>query len=428
MIINREKKDRVRLGWIGFGRRATAMLKHVLEMVDVDVVAIAEFDRRKLEMAEALCEDKGRMKPKLTENYLDIINDKTIDAVIVMTGWDNHVPCALEAVKAGKYTGIEVGCAYDIKECYELVAAYEKTGAPLMMLENCCYDRKELAALRAVREGLFGELIHADGAYGHYLNEVELFRDSVHYRQYEYLNRCCDNYPTHAFGPISKIFGLNRGNRALTISSFASKSRGLKDYTGRHLPDDSPIKGADFKQADIVTSVITCAGGETIKLTLDTTIPRPYYTRDFTIRGTRGCCVEEGNGSVTFYLEGMKEGVMNNKFDFYEEHDHPLQKEYQSGEVKSGHSNGMDWLVLRAFFEAVKAGTNTPIDAYDTATWLAIGPLSEQSIAQGGAAVSFPDFTRGKWFRREPIVEGKYCLDAVCVDESIKIDPRDNLK
>ena len=81
----------------------------------------------------------------------------------------------------------------------------------------------------------------------------------------------------------------------------------------------------------------------------------------------------------------------------------------------------MDWLVCRAFVESVKQGTNTPIDAYDTISWMAIAPLSEMSIAKGGAPVSVPDFTKGKWINREPVVRGKYCLDEVCIDENIKI-------
>jgi hypothetical protein len=72
---------------------------------------------------------------------------------------------------------------------------------------------------------------------------------------------------------------------------------------------------------------------------------------------------------------------------------------------------------MRAFIEAVKAGTDTPIDAYDTAAWMAIAHLSEASIAKGGAPVEFPDFTRGTWYRREDPVRNKYCLDEVVEDE-----------
>lgn len=418
MVINREKKDRVRVGWIGVGRRGFGMIQQALKMDDIDILWVADLDAQKLEKVATLCTENGNPVPKFTADYHDVLADRAVDAVIVMTEWYSHGKIAIEAIKAGKYTGVEVGCVHDLDECFKLVDAYEEYKTPVMMLENCCYGRKEMAALRMAREGLFGELVHADGAYGHYLNEVELFGnvpegkfDEKHYRQYEYQNRNAENYPTHALGPISKILRINRGNRALRLSSFASKSRGLEDFVSRHLPADYPLQGKKFNQGDVVTTVITCANGETIRLTLDTTIPRPYYTRSFSIRGTRGCCIEEGCGSVTFFLEGMKEGVINNKAEFYEKYDHPLHK--INTEDKGGHADNIDWHVLRAFFEAVKAGTNTPIDAYDTATWMAIGPLSEESIAKGGMPVSIPDFTKGAWFHRDPVVKSIYCLDEV---------------
>ena len=120
------------------------------------------------------------------------------------------------------------------------------------------------------------------------------------------------------------------------------------------------------------------------------------------------------------FFEGMKEEIADNEAEMYEKYDHPLHAEYVKIGERGGHG-GMDWLVCRAFVESVKRGTNTPIDAYDTVTWMAVGPLSEQSVAAGGAPVAFPDFTNGKWQNREPITEGKYCLDAVISDSETEI-------
>ena len=114
--------------------------------------------------------------------------------------------------------------------------------------------------------------------------------------------------------------------------------------------------------------------------------------------------------------------IENNEEEMFEKYDHPLYKEIKNEEEHIGHG-GMDWLVMRAFFESVKHGTPTPIDVYDAATWLAIGPLSAASIAQGGAPVAVPDFTRGKWFRREAPMTGKYALDVVCEDLNTPIFP-----
>ena len=234
-----------------------------------------------------------------------------------------------------------------------------------------------------------------------------------------YKNKNRENYPTHELGPISKVLGLNRGNRMVSLVSVASKSVGIKDYAASTLGEDNKYAKQDYNQGDVVTTLITCVGGETVMLTLDTTLPRAYYSRNFSVRGTRGMSSEERR---VVFLEGMKEGVSDNEAEMFEKYDHPLHAEYEAIGVKEGHG-GMDWLVCRAFVESVKRGVNTPIDAYDTVSWMAIGPLSEMSIAGGGIPVAVPDFTNGKWNSREPAVEGKYCLDKVCEDRETPIIP-----
>ena len=427
-FIKREKISKIRLGYVGLGGRGFGMLKNCFsDMPDVEITYICDLSQAKIDRAVEMLTEKGRPAPKTTTDYRELVTSDDVDAVAVMTGWESHVAISLASMNAGKYTAVEVGCAYDISECYDLVEAYERNAAPLMMLENCCYGRREMMALNMVKQGLFGEIVHCDGGYLHILPEEDLIKYDKegnampdHYRAYNYVHRNCEQYPTHELGPISKVLGINRGNRMLTLSSFASKAAALKQYMKDHVPADHYLQGVDFKQGDIITTVITCAGGETIRLTLDTTAPRPYYSRNFTVRGTKGCCIEEG-GSGTFYLDGMGHKVFNNEAEFYEKYDHPLHAEYCKFQARGGHG-GMDWLVVRAFVEAVKAGTDTPIDAYDTAAWMAIAPLSEASIAKGGAPVEFPDFTRGMWYRREDPVRNKYCLDEV-VDDDLPIMP-----
>jgi hypothetical protein len=385
-------------------------------MSDVETVAICDLEDFPISETLKIFETKSLPAPRVTKDADEIINDPEIDAVVIVTGWREHAELAKKSVLAGKYTAVEVGCAFDLSECFELIAAYEKTKAPLMMLENCCYGRLEMMGLNLVRQGLLGELVHCTGAYGHHLPDVELFafenRDYPHYRIDSYINRNCEQYPTHALGPIAKALNINRGNRFMTISSFASKSRSLKVAEKRILGEDNKYSACNYKQGDIITSVITCANGETIQLSLDTTAPRPYYSRDFGIRGTIGMMSEERH---TVFFQGMEEPTENNMNEMYEKYDHPLHREFHSLGEKGGHG-GMDWLVSRAFVESVKNGTDTPIDAYDTAAWLSIGCLSAESIKQNGAPVDIPDFTNGKWKDREPVIECKYCLDEIVED------------
>lgn len=416
-------KDKVRIGWVGFGRRGRYTIEEGYgHMDDVEIVALCDNYEPILAEAKELLDEIGHKNCKFTTNYQDLLDNPEIDAIIIMTPWLNRIEKAIKAMRAGKYAAIEVGSAYDIQECHDLVRAYEETGVPCMMLENCCYGRREMMAYNMAEQGLFGEIVHCEGEYGHYLLNGELFRDlkvGRHYRLHEYALRNCDQYATHELGPISKILKLNRGNKMLTLSSMASKARGIKQYVVDNLGEDSPYAKTDYKQGDIVSTNIKCMGGETIHLTLDTTLPRGFYSRNFCVRGTRGNMFEDAN-FTNFPGIDEKDKVKGNLEKFMERFDHPLHAEYRQLGEKEGHE-GIDWLVARAFIEAVKNGTNTPIDVYDTALWLSIGPLTEASIAMGGAPVPVPDFTKGKWTNREPIVEGKYCLDKVCEDKSVKI-------
>lgn len=415
------KKECVRVGYIGLGRRGMGMLKACFsEMPDVEIAYLCDLHESRMEEALELLRSKERPDPVMTTDYHVILKDPSIDAVINMTDWAGHAPISIESALAGKYTAVEVGCAYSLQDCYDLVAAYEKTGAPIMMMENCCYGRREMMVLNMVKKGLFGEIIQCAGGYHHYLPDCELYlnlEDPIrHYRIGDYKTRNCEQYPTHELGPIAKVLNINRGNRFIRLNSMASRARGLSTYAKEHLPADSEFQG-DYAQGDIITTCITCAGGEMVTLTLDTTLPRAYYSRNFTVRGTKGMSTEERR---VVYLEGMEEGVENNEKEFFEKYDHPLHAEYVKLGSRGGHG-GMDWLVCRAFIESVKAGTNTPIDAYDTATWMAIAVLSEESIQKNGAPVEFPDFTHGLWENREPVVRSKYCLDEIVEDTDIQI-------
>ena len=415
-------KEKIRIGYIGLGLRGMDVLKKCFaEMKDVEIAAICDWGEERLQDAVTMLEEKGKVKPYTTTDYNELLSDENIDAIVIMTGWNTHVELAKASMLAGKYTALEVGCAYDLQQCYELIEVYEQTGAPLMMLENCCYGRREMMALNLVKQGLLGEVVHCKGGYHHNLMDKDLFYDpnaaNPHYRVKEYMMRNCENYPTHELGPICKVLGINRGNRLMKLTSVASKSRGLKAYAEGHFEADSIYNNVEYKQGDIVNTIITCANGETILMTLDTTLPRPYYSRDFTVRGTKGMYTEERK---VLYFEDMKEGVENNEKEMYEKYDHPLHEEYVKLGTKGGHG-GMDWLVCRAFVESVKKGINTPIDAYDTVTWMSIAALSEMSIQKGGAPVDIPDFTKGKWMRREPVVDSKYCLDDVIVDKNTPI-------
>jgi len=194
------------------------------------------------------------------------------------------------------------------------------------------------------------------------------------------------------------------GNRAPRKYPFASKAAGLSAYIAQQDDATEEMKSSSFKQGDIITTLLTCANGETIRLTLDTTLPRTY-SREFVVRGTNGMYTMDTN---TVFLDGDEEfwtpadyaeKYLNNARGYEAEYLPKLWKEVAPEMLAAGHG-GMDWFAYKAFVDAVKNGTQIPVDVYDSATWQAVSVLSEISIAQGGAPQAMPDFTSGAWMRR----------------------------
>ena len=404
----------VRLGVVGLGGRGRSQLDTLLQMQDVQVTAVCDVYPDRVKAAQELVKEKKGAYPAAENRYESLVRRADVDAVMVFSSWETHLDICIAAMKAGKRTATEVGGANSLDDCWRLVRTYEDTGIECMMLENCCYGREEMTLLNMVRKGVFGELVHCEGGYRHDLRD-EIGNGDInrHYRQRHFLNRNGELYPTHELGPIAKYLNINRGNRMLYLTSMASKAAGLSCWLKEHRAD-SPLANASVNEGDIVTTMIKCANGETVVLTHDCTLPRPY-SRGGVIQGTRGIWMED-NRSI--YIEGMSPpdgGHWTHRWEsdgeYMKKYLHPLWEEYEQFGLRGGHG-GMDYLVLRAFIESVQNDMTPPIDTYDTASWMAITALSEHSVAMGSQSVPIPDFTGGRWLKeREKKYEGMYALD-----------------
>ena len=398
--------ETIKIGVLGLGGRGRGLLKDAIlpacEDYGMEVAAVYDpFEDRTAAGANVVEEITGK-RPIEAKSEDEVINDPEIKAIISPSAWEAHVDIAVKAMKAGKYVAFEVGGAYTLEDCWKLVNTYEETGTHCMMLENCCYGQRELMIMNMVRLGVLGNIVHCSGGYHHDLrSEIAGGKENRHYRLRNYLNRNCENYPTHELGPIAKLLDINNGNRMVSLSAQASCAKGLHEYIVNTRGENDPLAKLDFAQGDVVTTVIKCAKGQTIVLTLDTTLPRAY-SRGFTIRGTKGAYFEDTD---LIFIDGVHKHewssrpLWGNAEECVEEYQHTLWKNY---DPKGGHG-GMDYLVMSAFLEAVKTGKKPPIDAYDAAAYMCITALSEESILMNGAPVAIPDFTRGKWYMRKDI-------------------------
>lgn len=405
-------KQKIKIGYIGYGLRGVGILESFLKMDDVDIVVVCDRFPDRLEAMAKRAEEAKGVAPIATTDYKEVINNDEIDAIINAAAWTDHSYIAIEAMEAGKDVAFEVGGAYSINECWEIVKTQEKTGRRLMMLENVCYMKTEMSIMNMARLGIFGTIMHCDGGYCHdgRVSFVRRHENNHHYRLRNYMYRNCDNYPTHQLGPILKILNINRGNKLLYVSSVASNSAGLHEHILKEYGSDHPLADFHFAQGDIITTTIKCVNGETITLRLDTTLPRAY-SRKFEVHGTKGMFAEDG---YTVYLEDehvefreKPRDLYNNAESYVDKYSRPIWRSEEEtknvgGMINSGHG-GSDAKVCRAFIESIKFDLDTPIDVYDTVTMMCISALSEESVAKGGAPVMVPDFTKGGYLTRKPL-------------------------
>jgi predicted dehydrogenase len=396
----------VNLGVIGLGSRGRGLIRTMLNIEGIRILAICDSNPGFFEQILPVFDNALVPKPDTYTDYKALLARDDIQGVVIATNWITHIPLAISTMKAGKYAGVEVGGAASTEECWQLIKTYEETGVPCMMLENCCYGKYEMMMYNMIKQGVFGELVHCECGYGH---DIRKMAGSLNNRLYNNMHRNGDLYPTHGVGPIAKMLKINRGNRFVSIVSMASKAVGLRDWIKKNKEPDYELANFDFVKGDVVQSLIKCAHGETVLVTHNVSLPRPH-SRFNLVQGTNAIYSEERSG--IFIDQKTQEEKWDPIDDYFEEYGHPLWKDFINSGVKGGHG-GMDHLTLLAFADAIRNKTQTPIDVYDVATWMAITVLSEQSIHTGSSSVAFPDFTNGKWIDREKPVKSIYALDDI---------------
>jgi len=398
--------DKIKLGVVGLGQRGGSMLDTFLAFDKVDIVAVCDLYQDRVDAAANKIKEKRNFE---THKYLDFeefLKDKEINTIYIATSWEAHINQTIRCMEEGIPCGMEVGGAYKIKDCWRLVKTYEKTHTPMMMMENCCYDRFELLSTALYRKGLLGEISYAHGAYTHDLRD-EITSGNVirHYRLRNYIARNCENYPTHELGPIAKILNINSGNRMTYISSVTSKAAGLHEYANSDKCKDKNLRNIVFKQGDIVSTSILCENKEAITLTLNTTLPA-YYNREFTLRGTKGFVLQDVDMVM---LDGQYEEIWETKESIkkYMENAKQYEKYLPSywtniteKERSLGHG-GMDYFMVQDFIDRLLNNKEMALDVYDAASWYAITPLSEKSIKHHGKPYKIPDFTKSKYKTRK---------------------------
>ena len=409
--------EKVRVAVIGVGARGSGHVVQLCALEGVEVKAICDLYKDWAERSAAEVVKAGQPAPELyvgdPYGYKKMLDRKDIDAVFIATPWQWHTPMALEAMRKGKHAFIEVPAALTIEECWALVDTAEETQKHCMMMENVNYGREELMVLNMVRKGALGELLHGEAAYIHDLRGQmhEEERGTGSWRTLEYMARDGNLYPTHGLGPVAQYMNIDRGDRFDYMSSMSCNSRVRSIYAKENFPEGHKWRKGKFVCGDLNTSIIRTALGKTIMVQWDEQLPRPY-TRHNLIQGTEGVwagfpgrvTIEDKFKDKDGKTRGTESWMQGGDLDsVYAEFDHPLYKKQGELAVKMGGHGGMDFLMLWRIIYCLRNGEALDQNVYESASWSAVTPLSVWSVANRGASVDFPDFTRGEWKTAKPL-------------------------
>lgn len=398
-----EPIDTVRMAIIGLGMRGSGAVYRYTFIEGAKIVALCDVVPENVEKAQKTLLEAGKPKADVYTDSLGwkkICERDDIDLIYVCTHWDLHTPIAVYAMEHGKHVATEVPAALTIDECWQLVNTAEKTRKHCMQLENCNYDFFEMATLNMAQHGVFGEIIHGEGAYIHDLRADYLFKEEGAYWnmwRLKHLEKENGNtYPTHGLGPICHIMNIHRGDKMEYLVSMSSDQFGMTAYAKEKFGEESDYAKRDYKHGDMNTTLIKTKNGKTILIQHDVTSPRPY-SRIHLISGTKGfarkwpkqCIALEPNAHTSLSDEEMEKLLV--------EYEHPITKEVGKKAKEVGGHGGMDFIMDYRLIYCLRNGLPLDEDVYDAAELSSIVQLSRVSVENESMPVKIPDFTRGAW-------------------------------
>jgi predicted dehydrogenase len=409
MGLTTEPMEKVRIGLIGLGMRGSGAVNRLLNVEGAEITAVCDIIPERVQAARKAITDKGRPEPAAygdsDDHWMKLCERDDVDLIYSCTPWRYHTPNAVYAMKHGKHAAIEVPAAMTLEECWQLVDTAEQTQRHCMMLENCCYDFFEMATLNMARQGVFGEINHAECAYIHDLRWLKFANENGYQGRWR-LDWSKDHtgnlYPTHGLGPVAQIMGINRGDKFEYLSSMSTEQVGMSLYAEEKFGKDSADAEQEYALGDMNTTLLKTSRGKTIMVQHDTTSPRPY-SRIHLISGTKGIAQKWPDRKIALepdahhWLDNEKFEAIVNKYE------HPLARKVGDKAREVGGHGGMDFIMDWRLIQCLREGLPLDQDVYDAAAWSSIVELSEISVRDRSNSVKVPDFTRGVWKNTKPL-------------------------
>ncbi len=398
----------VRVAVIGLGMRGSEAVSRLTYIDGVEIVALCDMVEKNAKVCNETLKERGLPQAQEfvgEDAWRKVTALPNVDLIYICTDWLNHAKMAIQGMKDGKHVVVEVPGALTMNEIWEIINTAEQTRKHCMMLENCVYDFFELTSLNMAQQGLFGEILHAEGSYIHNLEPFWKYYWNNWRLDYNHHHRG-DIYPTHGMGPACFALNIHRGDKMNYLVSMDTKVVNIP----AHIKQKSNIELSNFQNGDHTTTMIRTEMGKTIEIQHNVATPRPY-TRMYQLTGTKGFANKypvEGYAldskmlsedlnpkhlkftAHDYVSDGMRDSIML-------KYKHPIVIDIEEKAKEVGGHGGMDYIMDYRLMYCLHNGLPLDMDVYDLAEWSCLGPLTEISLNNNSAPVEIPDFTRGGW-------------------------------
>lgn len=403
------KIETVRVGFIGLGSRGPGAVRRFTHIPGVEIVALCDLHPERVEKTQAILEEAGLPEAAgysgAEESWKELCERDDIDLVYIVTDWKRHAKMMIYAMEQGKHVASEVPAAMTMEEIWDVINTAERTQRHCMQLENCVYDFFELTTLNMAQQGVFGEVLYAEGAYIHQLE--------THWNSYESdwrleynKNHRGDIYATHGMGPACQLLDIHRGDKMNYLVSMDSKPVSIPNFIREVRGEEV----GDFKNGQHTMTMIRTEKGKTIHIQHDVASPRPY-SRMYQVTGTKGFANKYPVEGYALEASQVGSDITANHEDLnahsyvsdevkkalMEKYKHPIHQDLEEQAKKVGGHGGMDFIMDYRLIYCLQNGLPLDMDVYDLAEWSCLAPLTALSLENGSAPVEIPDFTRGNW-------------------------------
>lgn len=400
--------DTVRVGIIGLGMRGPGAVDRLSNIEGCEVVALCDIYEDRVSHAQEILTRNNRASAAgyygSEEAWKKLCERDDIDLVYIVTDWKHHVEMALYAMEHGKHAAVEVPAAMTLDEIWKLIDTSERTRKHCIQLENCCYDFFELTTLNMAQKGVFGEIVHVEGAYIHNLEDFWGAYWNNWRLDYNRHNRG-DVYPTHGLGPACQLLDIHRGDRMKTLVAMDTKPivgpAMVEKLTGEEC--------TDFQNGDHTMTMISTEKGKNILIEHNVMTSRPY-SRMYQLTGTSGFANKYPVEQYCLRQDAKIEGNVNHedlnahgavseevKAELMQQYKHRIHREIEDVARKVGGHGGMDYVMDYRLIYCLRNGLPLDMDVYDLAEWCCLPELTRLSLENGNMPVAVPDFTRGSW-------------------------------